>query len=79
MWCKVCCFVGTICKGIKSHRRKLSINLCHQLQARSQVFSLGGGFWRADASKAAAQRAERASCGRGLGAQPPAGSRGIWH
>ena len=37
----------------------------------------GGGLWRAkraDASKAAAQRAERASCGRGLGAQPPAGS-----
>ena len=54
--------------------------LLFSVQARSQVFSLGGGgLWRAkraDVSKAAAQRAERASCGRGLGAQPPAGSRG---
>ena len=55
-------------------------NIIRYPQARSHVFSLGGGgFWRAkraDASKAAAQRAEQASCGRDLGAQPPARSRG---
>ena len=49
-------------------------------QGRRQDFSLGAGGCRrakrVDASNPSAQRANRASCGRGLGAQPPAGSRG---
>ena len=45
--------------------------LPNSTQARSQVFSWGGGggLLASEASKAAAQRAERASCGRGLEAQ----------
>ena len=75
--------------GIYDFSRHVHITMCLRVLRDalvsqveySQVFSLGGGggFWRAkraDAFKAAAQRAERASCGRGLGAQPPAGSRG---
>ena len=46
------------------------------------IFLWGGGGGgcllakRADASNPSAQQAKRASCGRGLRAQPPAGSRG---
>ena len=53
-----------------------SVNFSSVIQARSQVFSLGGGgggaFGERSEPTRPKQRAERASCGRGLGAQPPA-------